>query len=39
MQHIDWAYDQNQLSEIAEYLFSLTENEWYYSGHVIVHKY
>ena len=31
-EHIQWAEKNNQLEEIAEYLKSLTEADWYHFG-------
>lgn len=31
-EHIQWARDNNQLAEIASYLRSLAEDQWYHFG-------
>lgn len=31
-EHIQWAYDNNQIEEIGIYLRSLSEEDWYHFG-------
>lgn len=31
-EHIQWAFDNNQIEEVGKYLRSLKEEEWYHLG-------